>query len=136
MGFPLGLDQLAASLGRLGRRTKIDVDNRRVAFFHRLLERDAPVIAAPTPDRHFVIFSLQLPFRVERGAEAAAALASLNRRGGVCSWSYDPERAAITVRQSVPIQHVEYEDGAVAHVVAALVDEAERAARELVTLSA
>jgi hypothetical protein len=135
--FPLGLDNLAASLARLGLRTKLDVDNRRVAFLHRLLDQDAPVIAAATADKHFVVFTMRLPFSVAAARTKAIqeALAALNLGARVCAWSHDPERGWVSIRQSVPIHHVEYSDAAVAAIVQALVDEAGREAPGLSALA-
>jgi hypothetical protein len=137
VSFPLGLENLVASLERHGIRTKVDLDNKRVAFFNRFLDRDAPVIAGATPDRRFVVLSCRLPFRVaaERAADAVVMVAELNRRARVCAWTYDPERGAISVREAVPIHQVEYTDAAVATLVRAIVEEGEREAKGLAVLA-
>jgi hypothetical protein len=132
VAFPLGLEELAACLGRLGLRTKIDVDRRRVAFLARLGDRDAPVIASATPDRRFVVLELRLPFPA---APEPSALAELNRRAAPCAWSDDPERAAVTVRLAAPLAGVGYTDEGVGALVRALLDEAERGAPALASRS-
>jgi hypothetical protein len=126
--YPLGIEELCAFAARSGVKLRRHAERREVALLARVAERDAPIIAAGSEDRRWVIFRLRLPLRVADGAARALAL---NAAGGPFVWSHDAERAALTVRAAVPIAGVAYTDAGVGAVVLGLREAAEREARAL-----
>ena len=122
----LGIDELLAFAARNGVKSMRHQVRREVALLARVIDRDAPIIAAATPDKRWVIFRMRLPLRVPE-----VGVGALNARGGPYVWTHDAGRAALTVSAPAFIAGVLYSDAGVGALLSGLRDAADREARSL-----
>lgn len=120
--YLLTLPALVAFAARAGIQVRRHAVRREVALLARVVDHDAPIIAAASDDKRWVIFRLRLPLRV------AAPPAPLP---GPFFWTHEAPRAAATLRAALPIPDVLYSDGALGAVLTSLRDVADREARRL-----
>ena len=124
--YPLGIDELLAFAARNGVKAMRHQVRREVALLARVIDRDAPIIAAASSDKRWVMFRMRLPLRV-----AEVGVAALNARGGPFVWTHDAARAALTVSAPAFIVGVLYSDTGLGTLLTGLRDAADREARSL-----